>query len=215
MASTVLNEAQMSILRLLGSMKTVEEVDELRQVICDYYARRVDEEVDKLWESGQWDNEKNEAVLKEHFALHTSMPSRKIVLDTNCLISSLSRRGQYYPVWKGLQAGEYVLCVSTEILEEYAEIITQKMSVEVAANVIHLLLESKFVELIDPYFRLHLIEADHDDNKFVDCAFAANATYIVSDDKHYDVLKEVDFPQILVLKLKEFLGLLQSDENRE
>ena len=26
----------------------------------------VDEEVDKLWESGQWDNEKNEAVLKEH-----------------------------------------------------------------------------------------------------------------------------------------------------
>lgn len=107
------------------------------------------------------------------------------------------------------------MCVSTEILEEYAEIITQKMSVEVASNVIHLLLESKFVELIDPYFRLQLIEADHDDNKFVDCAFAANATYIVSDDKHYDVLKEVEFPQILVLKLKEFLGLLQSDENKE
>jgi len=48
----------------------------------------------------------------------------------------------------------------------------------------------------------------------VDCAFAANATYIVSDDKHYDVLKEVDFPQILVLKLKEFLGLLQSENNK-
>ena len=66
MESTVLNEAQMSILRLLGSMKTVDEVDELRQVICDYYARRVDEEVDKLWESGQWNDEKNEAVLNEH-----------------------------------------------------------------------------------------------------------------------------------------------------
>jgi hypothetical protein len=64
--ATALNEAQLSILRLLGSMKTVEEVDELRQVICDYYARRVDEEMDKLWESGQWDNEKNEAILKEH-----------------------------------------------------------------------------------------------------------------------------------------------------
>lgn len=47
-------------------MKTVEEVDELRHVICEYYARRVDEEVDKLWESGEWDDEKNEAVLKEH-----------------------------------------------------------------------------------------------------------------------------------------------------
>lgn len=66
MEATVLNEAQMSILRLLGSLKTIEEVNELRQVICDYYARRVDEEVDKLWESGQWNDEKNEAVLSEH-----------------------------------------------------------------------------------------------------------------------------------------------------
>lgn len=141
------------------------------------------------------------------------MASRKIVLDTNCLISSLSRRGQYYPVWKGLQTGKYVLCVSTEILEEYAEIISQKMSVEVAANVVHLLLESQYVELINPYFRLQLIKDDQDDDKFVDCAFAANATYIVSDDKHYDVLKDIEFPKLLVLKLKEFLGLLQSEDN--
>ena len=66
MEATTLNEAQMSILRLLGSMKTVEEVKELRQVICDYYARRVEEEMDLLWEAGQWDDEKNEAVLNEH-----------------------------------------------------------------------------------------------------------------------------------------------------
>ncbi len=59
MEATALNEAQMSILRHLGPMKTVEEVNELRQVICDYYARRVDVEVDKLWESGQWGHEKN------------------------------------------------------------------------------------------------------------------------------------------------------------
>ena len=136
------------------------------------------------------------------------MPSRRIVLDTNCLIASLSRRGQYYPVWTALQRGEYVLCVSTEILEEYAEIIAKKTSVKVATNVIHLLLESEFVEFVNPYFRLNLIEADHDDDKFVDCAFAANATFIVSDDKHYDVLKSISFPKILVLNLKEFLGIL-------
>jgi hypothetical protein len=64
--TTSLNEAQLGILRLLGSLKTVEEANELRQVICEYYARRVDDEVEKLWESGQWDNEKNEAVLQEH-----------------------------------------------------------------------------------------------------------------------------------------------------
>ena len=75
----------------------------------------------------------------------------RIVLDTNCLISSLSRHGQYYPVWKGFQTGQYILCVSTDILEEYAEKIAEKMSIQVAQNVIHLLLESASVELVNPY----------------------------------------------------------------
>ena len=138
---------------------------------------------------------------------------RKIVLDTNCLIAALSRHSEYYPVWSEFQAGKYMLCVSNEILEEYEEIIEKKTSAIVAQNVINLLLKSTNVELVTPSFKFRLIEADHDDDKFVDCAFAANATYIVSDDKHFDVLKDISFPQLLVLKLKEFLGQLQSDNN--
>ena len=63
---TPLNAAQLDFLQLLGHIKTVEELDELRQVVCDFYARKVDEEMDRLWAEGKWDNEKNEAVLKEH-----------------------------------------------------------------------------------------------------------------------------------------------------
>ena len=62
---TTLNAAQLSILRLIGNLKTVEEANELNKVICEFYARRVDEEMDKLWEEGKWSNEKIEAVLKE------------------------------------------------------------------------------------------------------------------------------------------------------
>ena len=116
---------------------------------------------------------------------------RKIVLDTNCLIASLSRHSEYYPVWSKFQSGE-------------------KTSSIVAKNVIDLLLKSKNVEYITPHFKFRLIEADHDDDKFVDCAFAANATYIVSDDSHFEVLKEIQFPKLLVLKLKKFLELLQA-----
>lgn len=61
-----LNQAQMEFLQLLGRIKTEEELSELRQVVCDYYARKIDEEMDQLWAEGKWDNEKNEAVLKEH-----------------------------------------------------------------------------------------------------------------------------------------------------
>ncbi len=138
------------------------------------------------------------------------MPDRrKIVLDTNCLLASLSRHSQYYPVWKGLQTGMYVLCLSNDILEEYEEIVGLKTSPEVARNVVALLLKSKNVMFIDAFFKWRLIEADHDDDKFVDCAFAANATYIVSDDKHFDVLKKIPFPRIAVLKLQQFLQTLK------
>ena len=58
------------------------------------------------------------------------------------------------------------------------------------------------------YFRMRLLGADADDNKFSDCAFAANAHYIVSDDKHFNELKSIDFPKIEVLKLNEFKKML-------
>ena len=63
---TMLNEAQLGILRLLSTMDSVEEVHELRCIISNYYAQKATDEMDKLWESGEWSEEKNEAVLKEH-----------------------------------------------------------------------------------------------------------------------------------------------------
>ena len=142
------------------------------------------------------------------------MPNKRIVLDTNCILASISSRSEYFRVWKDFQAGRFALCVSNEILEEYQEIISRKANPAVAENVVNAIVESEFVEFIDPQFHLGLIEADHDDDKFVDCAFAANATFIVSDDKHFDVLKDIPFPKLLVLKLKEFLGTLMSEDNK-
>ena len=63
---TILNEAQLGILRLLGRLKTVEQVNELRQIISNYYAQKATEEMDRLWDAGEWDAEKNEAVQNEH-----------------------------------------------------------------------------------------------------------------------------------------------------
>ena len=48
-------------------------------------------------------------------------PRRVVVLDTNCLVQSIFQRSNYYPVWKCFINGEYDLCVSSEILEEYEE----------------------------------------------------------------------------------------------
>lgn len=133
---------------------------------------------------------------------------KRIVLDTNCLIASLSRTSRSYSVWQGLHDGRYILCVSNEILMEYQEMIGRKTSPEIAENVIQYITNSEFVEFVTPYYRFNLIKADCDDNKFVDCAIAANATYIVSDDKHFIPLNSISFPKLLVLRLMEFVERL-------
>lgn len=54
---------------------------------------------------------------------------RNVVLDTNCLLQSLSRRSRYHRIWSDFVKGVYVLCVTTEILAEYEEILSRYMSV--------------------------------------------------------------------------------------
>ena len=132
----------------------------------------------------------------------------RIVLDTNCLLASLSRKGAYFNVWKGLQRWEYTLCVSNEILEEYEEILCLSTNEIIAFNVIQTLLNAPSVEFIETFYRFNMITQDPDDNKFVDCAIAGNATYIVSNDSHFDVLKQIDFPKLVVKNIQEFSALL-------
>lgn len=67
---------------------------------------------------------------------------------------------------------------------------------------------SSNVEKKEIYYRWNLIKADEEDNKFVDCAIAGNADYLVSNDKHFDSLKTTDFPQVPLLRSSEFLVLL-------
>jgi predicted nucleic acid-binding protein len=55
---------------------------------------------------------------------------------------------------------------------------------------------------------MELISVDYDDNKFVDCAISAGAKCIVSNDKHFKILKEIDFPKLEVITDDEFLSLI-------
>ncbi len=132
----------------------------------------------------------------------------RIVLDTNSLIQSIPERSPYSIVWKSILSGENTLCVSNEILKEYTEIVQRLVGIDTASYIVDAILESKHVELITPYYHFNLITADPDDNKFVDCAIAANAHYIVSNDKHFNILHSIPFPSVSVISLKNFAETL-------
>ena len=133
-----------------------------------------------------------------------------IVLDTNCLVIAISRQSEYHQVWQDFLTGKYTLCITNEIIEEYSEVLSRNISPLVSELFISAILNRKNVKKISPSFSFHLIEADVDDNKFVDCAIVANAKYIVTEDHHYDVLKEIPFPKVDVIKLREFMLELQT-----
>ena len=134
---------------------------------------------------------------------------RYIVLDTNCLLQVLPSRSPYHKVWTDILEGQISLCVNTDILEEYEEILAQKATPEIAQNVVEAIANLTTTTMQNTYVHFELLPADSDDNKFVDCAIAAEAEYIVTNDKHFNPLKKIPWPKVEIIKLVEFIKQLQ------
>ena len=132
----------------------------------------------------------------------------RIVLDTNSLIQSLPARSIYNRAWKSFFDGTNTLCVSNEILEEYEEIIERLVGPEIAKLTIDTIICNPYTAFFTPHYHFNLILSDPDDNKFVDCAIVANAKFIVSEDQHFDVLRNYSFPKVSVVRLDDFLSSL-------
>jgi putative PIN family toxin of toxin-antitoxin system len=133
----------------------------------------------------------------------------KLVIDTNLLLACFSPKSNTHWLWEAFRLRQFTLCVSTEVLDEYAEIFEQKYSYEAAELVTEIILESPNTELIVEYYHWNLIKEDPDDNKFVDTALMANADYLLTQDRHFNVLKNIEFPKIKILNILEFEGVFK------
>jgi putative PIN family toxin of toxin-antitoxin system len=132
----------------------------------------------------------------------------KVVLDTHCLLVALSQKSPYRCIWESFRQGKFNLCYSTEILQEYEEVLLRYYSIPTVVLVMEMLLKSPNIVQNVPYYRWNLIVADNDDNKFVDCALNAGANYIVTNDRHFNILNKIEFPIITVIDIKEFTHVI-------
>ena len=128
----------------------------------------------------------------------------KVVLDTNVLLVSISSKSKYHWIYDKLVDDEYDLFITNEILMEYEEVISLKYNSSVARDVIKSLLILPNVYKTSIYYNWNLIADDTDDNKFVDCAINSNTHLLVTNDKHFQVLKNIDFPKIVVTNINDF-----------
>lgn len=132
----------------------------------------------------------------------------RLVLDTNSLIQCVSRRSPYHDLWLSFQDGRNVLCVTTEILYEYTKILQKLTSDKFAEYVLSVITNNPETLFVTPYYHFSVILADPDDDKFVDCAVASNAKYIVTEDSHYNVLKSLGFPNVEIIKLDDIIQMI-------
>ena len=96
------------------------------------------------------------------------------------------------------------LAITCEILLEYQEVLQEKYGLVTANSFIALLIELPNVKFINTYYYWNLIANDPDDNKYCDCAIAGRAKYLVTEDKHFQILKTIPFPLLETISIDRF-----------
>ncbi|MGB4774664.1 MAG: putative toxin-antitoxin system toxin component, PIN family [Daejeonella sp.] len=133
----------------------------------------------------------------------------KIVLDSNVLISALGKKSHYRPIWEAFIEGKYQLVISESIIKEYEEIMQRYSAPGIAKIVLEIFIESPDIIFQKVFYSWNAISADPDDNKFFDIAVAANADYLVTNDRHFDLVKTLLFPNIKVVSAEDFLTIMK------
>ncbi len=135
----------------------------------------------------------------------------RIVVDTNALLVAIPSYSKYHWLYKAIIDKELDVFITNEILNEYEEKIEHRLGVETAQSVIRILMELENVYATIVYYKFQLITADPDDDKFADCAFASNAHFLITNDKHFNILEKNVFPKIRAIKIEDFKNKLMSE----
>ena len=128
---------------------------------------------------------------------HVTILIPRIVIDTNIYISAIFWGGKPRAIVDLGRSGQVLIFTSSEIEEETKF----GLSDEEAAQI--LLDFSTFTVPVKVSRRIAVIDDDPDDDKFIECAVASRAGFIVSGDKHLLDLK--GYEGIEIMKAADFL----------
>jgi putative PIN family toxin of toxin-antitoxin system len=134
----------------------------------------------------------------------------RTVVDTNVFISSFfgGNPRRIIDLWKN---GEILLCLSPEIVEEYVEVL-QRFSLPEGEikELLKLFAKGYHVVFTHTTPNLNIVADNPDDDKFIECAVALEADFIVSGDK--DLLSVKKYMGIRILSPRGFLEHVQGND---
>ncbi len=131
-----------------------------------------------------------------------SVPS--VVLDTNVLISAhLSPMGLEYRVYRYAIEGQLRLFVSPAILAEYEDVLRRPKFRFPRANITRSVAQIKQNSTLVVPGRKLAVSRDERDNRFLECAEAANAEFLVTGNRRH-------FPEVWkttrIVSARELIG---------
>lgn len=133
----------------------------------------------------------------------------RVVLDTNVFISAILYGGNPRKVVNLAVTEAIEVYISLELLEELGRVLREKFTLG-SIEIEKIISEIKdFAEIITPRVHLRVIKKDPSDNKVLECAVAAKATFIVSGDKH--LLNLGSFRGIQIVSPADFLRIFRKD----
>ena len=137
------------------------------------------------------------------------MGQKKIVIDTNCLISAFGWNGNPRKTLKMTIKNKAVQFISAQTFDEFCRVLDYPKFgfSENRKNRLKTLV-LKISEITIPTKRINLVKDDPEDNKLLECAESSKADYIITGDKHLLKLKE--FKGTKIVKSKEFLEAMQT-----
>ncbi len=129
----------------------------------------------------------------------------RVVVDTNVFVSSFfgGNPRKVVDLWK---AGEVSLCLSKPIVDEYIEVLGRLglQGEKELDELLGLFAHGLHVVFTAKTPALHVVEKDPDDNKFIECAVALKAEFVITGDKA--LLEIQDYMAIKIVSPKDFLN---------
>lgn len=132
----------------------------------------------------------------------------RAVLDTNVVVSVLLFDGHASRLVALWQQRRFLPLISKPILQEYLRVLAYpkfKLTAQEARQAIEELLP--YAEVASPNIRLRVIRRDPADNRFLECALAGKAQYLVSGDD--DLLSLGSFRRVCIVPVTAFLTILE------
>lgn len=134
----------------------------------------------------------------------------RVVVDTNIFVSSFFGGNPRHVIdlWKN---GKIRLCLSAEIVDEYIEVLHRlTMDKGELRELLKLLAKGYNIIFTHDPPKLSVVAEDPDDDKFIECAVALDAKYIVSGDKALLAIKK--YVRIRIMSPREFLEQVEESK---